>query len=83
MIPTNEQVQQIIRSGNLIIRDSRTGSIVDLQVLPNGNALLTAKHSGTCYILYKIEGKQLSVRIDVQDGIQAHGQSVRNTFYWL
>jgi uncharacterized repeat protein (TIGR02543 family) len=80
---TDEQVQQIIRSGNLIIRDSRTGSIVDLQVLPNGNALLTAKHSGTCYILYEIEGKQLSVRIDVQDGIQAHGQSVRNTFYWL
>lgn len=80
---TEEQVQKLILSGNLKIRDSRTGSIADLQVLPNGNALLTAKNPGTCYILYEIEGKQCSVRIDVQEGISPHGQSVRSTSFWI
>lgn len=79
---SGEQVQTLLRNGTLKVMDSRTGSIVDLTPLSNGNFQITGKNPGTAYILYEIGGTKMSVRIDVQNGVQQHGTAVRQTFYF-
>lgn len=59
------QIKQLIDKGTLTVRDSRTGSIVDLEILPNGNARITGKHAGTAYILYEMGTLRTFVRVDV------------------
>lgn len=77
------QMQDLVKTGKLVVRDSRTGSIVDLKQLPNGNFQVTGKKAGTCYILYEINGVHASVRVDVQDGLQKpYGSTVRSLTYW-
>lgn len=76
---TANQVKDLVSSGKLNVQDSRTGSIVNLQQLPNGNFRVTGKNVGTCYIVYDIGGTHASVRIDVQRGVKQHGTAVRNT----
>ena len=76
---SGEQVQELIASGKLSVRDSRTGSVADLVQLPNGNFRVTGKNEGTCYIIYEIGGNRASVRIDVQNGVQQHGTAIRHT----
>ena len=73
----------MLLNGELSVRDSRTGSIVDLQVRQNGNASITAKHAGTCYIIYRVQGKEMSVRIDVAPGVQPAGVAARATSHWM
>ena len=51
---SGEQVQQMVANGELRVTDSRTGSIVDLTQLPNGNFRVTGKNAGTCYITYEV-----------------------------
>lgn len=79
---TGAQVQNLVRSGKLRVRDSRTGSVATLEALPDGNFRVTGKTPGTCYIVYEIGGTHASVRIDVQNGVQQHGSAVRNTSYF-
>lgn len=75
---------QLVREGKLNVRDSRTGSIVDLVQLPNGNFQVIGKNPGTCFIVYEINGVHASVRVDVQKDLsKPYGSSVRNTTYWL
>ncbi len=81
------QVQQMVREGTLRVKDSRTGSVAKLRQLSNGNFRVEGKQPGTCYIVYEIlqDGQAVthaSVRIDVQAGVQQHGDAVRNTSYW-
>lgn len=76
------EVQELVSQGKLRVRDSRTGSIVDLQQLSNGNFRVTGKNAGTCWILYEIGGTHASVRIDVQNGVRQHGSAVRNTSFF-
>lgn len=76
---SGNQVKWLLDTGKLKVRDSRTGSIVDLVQLPNGNFRVKGKNPGTCYIVYDIGGNHASVRIDVVKGIQQHGTAVRNT----
>ena len=80
-------VQELVNNGTLKVSDSRTGSIVDLKQLSNGNFRVIGKNPGTCYIVYQImDGSQAvthaSIRIDVADGIQQQGAATRNTSYW-
>ena len=76
---TPAEIKQLVDSGKLKVRDSRTGSIVDLEQLSTGHFRVTGKNVGTCYILYEIGGTHASVRIDVQNGVKQHGTAVRNT----
>ena len=84
---SSAQVQQMYRNGTLRVTDSRTGSIVSLKQLPNGNFRVTGRNPGTCYIQYEIiqNGQAVtraSVRIDVQKGAIAGGAATRNTSWW-
>ena len=80
---TPTEKQQFVSQGKLRVRDSRTGSIVNLEQLSTGHFRVTAKNTGTCYILYEIGGTHASVRIDVQNGVQQHGTAVRNTSFFV
>lgn len=77
-----DEVETLLANGTLKVRDSRTGSIVDLIQLSNGNFQVTGKNPGTAYILYEIGGTETSVRIDVQNGVHQHGTAVRKTSYF-
>lgn len=79
---TTEQIRGLVTSGRLKVRDSRTGSVVELKQLPTGNFQVTGKNPGTTYIIYEIGGTHASVRIDVQKGAKARGSAVRNTSYF-
>lgn len=76
------QIRQMVSSGQLKVRDSRTGSVVSLTQLSNGNFRVTGKQEGTCYIVYDIGGTHASVRVDVKRGVKAGGSAVRNTSYF-
>ena len=76
------QVQAMLANGSLAIRDSRTGSVMDLTQLPNGNVTVIGKNPGTAYVLYEVGGTRSSVRIDVENGVQQHGTAVRKTTYF-
>ena len=80
---TPAQVKDLVSSGKLVVRDSRTGSIVDLVQLSTGHFRVIGKNEGTCYILYEIGGTHASVRIDVKNGAKAGGSAVRNTSYFI
>ena len=79
---TAEQMQNLIDSGKLIVRDSRTGSVFDLKQLPNGNFQVTGKQEGAGYVMYEIGGVHASVAITVQNDILPHGDDTRNTIFW-
>lgn len=74
-----DEVKKLVSSGQIKVRDSRTGSVVDLKQLSNGNFRVTGKREGTCYILYEGGGTHASVRIDVKRGEKQRGTAVRNT----
>ncbi len=78
-----EQIQTMMAQGKLTVRDSRTGSVAALEQLPSGNFLVTGKQEGTTYIIYEIGGIHASVRIDVKNGVQPHGTSVRKTAHFF
>ncbi len=77
------QIQNLVASGQLVVRDSRTGSIVDLVQLSTGNFRVVGKKEGTTYIIYEIGGTHASVRVDVRKGAQPGGSAVRNTSYFI
>ena len=77
-----EQIKDMITRGTLKVSDSRTGSIVDLEMLSTGNFQVTGKNQGTTYIIYEIGDTRASVRIDVENGAEPHGVATRNTSYW-
>lgn len=79
---TASGVKELVSQGKLRVRDSRTGSIVDLEQLSAGHFRVTGKSPGTCWILYEIGGTHASVRIDVQNGVNQHGTAVRNTSFF-
>ena len=84
---SGSQVQQMVRNGTLRVSDSRTGSIVNLTQLANGNFRVTGRNPGTCYIIYEIvqDGGAVthsSVRIDVQNGVAQGGVATRDTSWW-
>ena len=77
------QTQELVKNGKLVVRDSRTGSIVDLKQLSTGNFQVTAKNEGTCYIMYEINGVHASVRIDAKKGLaKPYGSAIRSITYW-
>ena len=76
------QVRALVNGGALVVKDSRTGSIVDLVQLSTGNFRIVGKNEGTAYIIYEIGGTHASVRIDVKKGAKAKGSAVRNTSYF-
>lgn len=84
---TGPEVKALVSAGILKVSDSRTGSVVNLTQLPNGNFRVTGKTPGTCWITYEImDGSnavtRASVRIDVENGVQQGGVSTRDTSYW-
>ena len=83
------EIQELLDAGRLKVSDSRSGSIVDLQPMENGNFRVTAKKPGTTYIqfqYYNADGSKAmaraSTRIDVKDGAAPQGSSTRDTTYW-
>lgn len=80
---TGEQTRALVQSGKLKVRDSRMGSVVDLEQLADGNFRVTGKAVGTCYIVYEIGGTHASVRVEVQKRAKQHGSAVRNTSYFI
>lgn len=86
-ILSGAQVQQMVADGTLRVTDSRTGSIVDLTQLPNGNFRVTGKNEGTCWITYEViqQGKAVthaSIKMDVENGIRQGGVATRDTSWW-
>ena len=86
---TAQQLQAMITRGQLVIRDSRTGSIVQpLEILPNGNVRITGKNTeGTTHIVFElIKDNQVvshaSVAVTVKDGAAPGGLSTRNYANW-
>ena len=79
---TPNEIKQLVSQNKLKVRDSRTGSIVDLEQLSTGHFRITAKRSGTCYIVYEIGGTHASVQIDVHNRGEQQGSAVRNTSYF-
>ncbi len=79
---SGQEVKWLLDTDVLQVSDSRSGSIVDLQQLANGNFQITAKKAGTTYILFEINGCHASLRVDVKDGASAGGAATRNTSYW-
>ena len=84
---SGEAVRKMVEDGTLRVRDSRTGSIVSLRQLSNGNFRIIGKNPGTCYIVYEVvqNGQVVthaSVRVDVQAGASAGGIATRNTSWW-
>ena len=79
---TREQIEQLLYSGLLSIRDSRTGSVISMRILGNGYVQLTGVHAGTAYILFEYRGVKRSVKAVVQDGVSPHSSSARQTGYW-
>ena len=84
---SGEQVQKMVANGELRVTDSRTGSIVDLTQLPNGNFRVTGKNAGTCYITYEViqDGVAVthaSVKVDVAAGTTQGGVATRDTSWW-
>lgn len=80
---TGKQTDDLVASGKLVVRDSRTGSIVSLRKLENGNYRVTGRREGTTYIIYEINGTHASVKVDVKQGTKPHGSAVRNTSYFF
>lgn len=76
------EVRSMFSSGKIKVTDSRTGSVVNLTQLVNGNFRVTAKNPGTCYIVYTGGGTHASVKIDVQKGVSQHGTAVRHTSWF-
>lgn len=76
------QVRALTRANVLSVRDSRTGSVVNLSQQSNGNFVVTGKYEGTCYIIYEIGGTHASVQVNVKKGAKAGGNAVRNTSYF-
>lgn len=79
---TGAQTRELVQTGRLKVRDSRMGSVVTLEQLPDGNYRVTGKNPGTCYIVYEIGGTHASVRVDVEKRVKQHGSAVRNTSYF-
>lgn len=48
---TANEIKTLVSQNKLKVRDSRTGSIVNLEQLATGHFRVTAKNLGTCYIL--------------------------------
>ncbi len=84
---SGEQVQQMVQNGTLRVTDSRTGSVVSLEQLANGNFRVTGRNAGTCWITYEVFQNneavaRASVRVDVEAGAAQGGVATRDTSWW-
>ncbi|MCI9576968.1 MAG: hypothetical protein HFJ84_10075, partial [Clostridiales bacterium] len=79
---STQQINDLLAQGKLKVRDSRTGSVVDLKPLPNGNFQIVGKYEGVTYIIYEIGGIHASVRVEVKNGVQQHGTASRTASYF-
>ena len=61
-----KEIKWLLDAEILKVRDSRTGSIVDLVQLENGNFRVNAKKAGSTYILFEINDCHTSLRVDVR-----------------
>ena len=77
-----KEIKWLLDAEILKVRDSRTGSIVDLVQLENGNFRVNAKKAGSTYILFEINDCHTSLRVDVKDNAKAGGAATRDTIYW-
>ena len=85
---SGEEVRAMITSGELVVTDSRTGSIVTTEVQANGNVRVTGRQKeGTTYVQFIVmqNGQRVthaSVGVTVQNGATAGGSSVRSISQW-
>jgi hypothetical protein len=86
---SGEEVNAMIARGELVVRDSRTGSIINApEVLSNGNVRVTGKsNEGTTYVMFEVvqNGQVVthaSVGVTVQAGATAGGSSRRSVSQW-
>lgn len=85
---SGEEVRAMITSGELVVSDSRTGSIVTTEVQANGNVRVTGRQrEGTTYVQFIVmqNGQRVthaSVGVIVQNGATAGGSSVRSISQW-
>lgn len=68
-----------LAQSDVTVSDSRTGSIVNLTRLPNGNFRIKGLHSGTAYVIAEINGVHASIKVTVQKGVKQHGVGCRAT----
>lgn len=71
------------QNDTLPITDSRTGSIVDLTQMANGNFCATSKNSGNYWMIYEImqDGKAVVRALVKADVVQCH-VSTWDVFWW-
>ena len=86
---TGAEVNAMIASGELVVRDSRTGTIINKrEILANGNVRVTGKNTeGTTYVMFEIvkDGKvptHASIGVTVKAGATAGGSSRRSVSQW-
>ena len=86
---TGAEVNAMINNGELVVRDSRTGTIINKpEVLANGNVRVTGKSTpGTTYVMFEIvQNNQVvthaSVAVTVKPGANAAGISRRSVCQW-
>ncbi len=79
---STQQINDLLAQEKLKVRDSRTGSVVDLKPLPNGNFQIVGKYEGVTYIIYEIGGIHVSVRVEVKNGVQQYGTASRTASYF-
>lgn len=61
-----------------VVTDSRTGSIVTLTDLGGGKYRITGRNPGECYIVATVGNTRVSLKVTVQEGVQASGVKGNN-----
>lgn len=61
-----------------VVTDSRTGSIVTLTDLGDGKYRITGRNAGECYIVATVGNTRVSLKVTVQEGVQASGVKGNN-----
>ena len=68
-----------LRQDEVVVSDSRTGSIVKLARVPGTDKYrITAVNEGVCWVIAEARGTHASIRVEVKKGVKAHGESTRS-----
>ena len=68
-----------LRQEEVVVSDSRTGSIVKLARVPGTDKYrITAVNEGVCWVIAEARGTHASIRVEVKKGVKAHGESTRS-----
>ena len=68
-----------LKQDEVKVSDSRTGSIIDLKRVGNTDRYrITGLNEGVCYVTAEVRGVHASIRVEVKQGVEQHGESARS-----